>query len=191
MCYVKCQNILVNVLVHLLEHLSFWLRCPSFLLSKFASQLKLIQSVVRVGILGIWVTSSILRVLLSGFWVSGLQFPSPRDLFPGSWVSGSHFTESQFQGPVSQGPSSRSPGSHCPRFQGPRIPGLRSQGPRSRIPGPDFRLCPTNTPKRRTCWKNLFPLELLLFQKISGILSYFQNRNNWLVYNIALTKTFI
>ena len=89
---------------------------------------------VRVGILGIWVTSSILRVLLSGFWVSGLQFPSPRDLFPGSWVSGSHFTESQFQGPVSQGPSSRSPGSHCPRFQGPRIPGLRSQGPR--VPGP-------------------------------------------------------
>ena len=60
---------------------SFWLRCPSFLLSKFASQLKLIQSVVRVGIRGICVTSSMLRVLFSGFWVSELQFPSPRDPF--------------------------------------------------------------------------------------------------------------
>ena len=68
---------------------SFWLRCPSFLLSKFASQLKLIQSVVWVRILGICVTSSILRVLLSGFWLSKSQFPSPRDLFPGFWVSGS------------------------------------------------------------------------------------------------------
>ena len=58
--YVKCQNILVNVLVHLLEPLIFRLRYPSFLLSKFASQLKL-QSMVRVGILGICVTSSILR----------------------------------------------------------------------------------------------------------------------------------
>ena len=191
MCYVKCQNILVNVLVHLLQHLSSWLRWSSFLLSKFASQLKLIQSVVHVGILGIWVTISILRVLLSGFWVSGLQFPSSRDLFLGSCVSGSHFTESQFQGPVSQGPRSQSPGSHCPRFQGPRVPGLRSQDPRSRISGLDFRLYPTNTPKRLTCWKNFFPHELLLFQKISSILSYLQNRNNWLVYNIALTKTFI
>ena len=84
LCYVKYQNILV----YLLEHLSFWLRCPSFLLSKFASQLKFIQSMVRVGILEICVTSSILRVLLSGFWVSGSQFPSPRDPFPGSWVWG-------------------------------------------------------------------------------------------------------
>ena len=109
--------------------LSFWLRCPRFLLSKFASQLKLLQSVVRIRILGICVISSILRVLLSGFWVSESQFPSPRDLFPGSWVSGSQ----------------------CPRVSGSRVlglrvlglrvPGLRSQGPRSRVSGPDFRLC--------------------------------------------------
>ena len=89
MCYVKFQNIFANVLVYLLEHLSFWLRCRSFLLWKFASQLKLIQSAVRVRILGICVTSSILRVLLPGSWVSGSQFPSPRDPFPGSrlWSS--------------------------------------------------------------------------------------------------------
>ena len=93
----------------------FWLRCPSFLLSKFASQLKLIQSVVRVGILGICVTISMLRVLFSGFWVSELQFPSPRDSFPESWESGSHVPES--------------------RVSGSRVSGLR-------IPGPDFRLCP-------------------------------------------------
>ena len=77
---------------------SFRLRCPSFLLSKFASQLKLIQSVVWVGILRICVTSSILRVLLSEFWVSGSQVPSPRDPVPGSWVSGSHVSGSQSSG---------------------------------------------------------------------------------------------
>ena len=99
---------------------SFWLRCPSFILSKFASQLKLIQSVVRVKILGICVTSLIMRVLLSGFWVSESQFPSPRDLFPDSWVSGSQ----------------------SPRVPGSRVHGLRdsaswvsgSQG--LRVPGP-------------------------------------------------------
>ena len=95
---------------------SFRLRCPSFLLSKFASQLKLIQSVVLVGILGICVTSSLLSVLLSGFWVSGSQVASPRDPVPWSWVSGSHV-----------------PGSH--------VPGSQSQGPGSRVSGPDFRLC--------------------------------------------------
>ena len=91
--------------------LSFWLRCPRFLLSKFASQLKLLQSVVRIRILGICVISSILRVLLSGFWVSESQFPSPRDLFPGSWVSGSQ----------------------CPRVSGSRVLGLRVLG--LRVPG--------------------------------------------------------
>ena len=130
------MNILVNVLVYLLEHLIFWLRCPSFLLSKFASQLKLIQSVVRVGILGISVASSILRVLLSGFWASGSQFPSPRDPFPGSWVSGSQFHGPEFR-------------VLCSRIAGLRVFGswvseswgLRSHGPRSRVSGPDFRLC--------------------------------------------------
>ena len=69
---------------------------------------------------GICVTSSILRVLLSGFWVSESQFPSPRDLFPDSWVSGSQ----------------------SPRVPGSRVHGLRdsaswvsgSQG--LRVPGP-------------------------------------------------------
>ena len=99
---------------------SFWLRCPSFILSKFASQLKLIQSVVRVKILGICVTSLIMRVLLSGFWVSESQFPSPRDLFPDSWVSGSQ----------------------SPRVPGSRVHGLRDSaswvsGPQGlRVPGP-------------------------------------------------------
>ena len=94
------------------------LRCPSFLLSKFASQLKLNQSVVRVGILGICVTSSVLRVLLSGFWVSGSQVPSQREPVPGSWVSGSRVPKSQSLG-----------------VPGPRLPSPRSQGPGSRVSG--------------------------------------------------------
>ena len=113
---------------------SFRLRCPNFLLSKFVSQLKLIQSRVRVGILGICVTSSILRVLLSGFWTSGSQMPSPKDPVSGS----------QFQGPGSQSPrvsslsvlESRVSGSQDPGSQGPV-----SQGPGFRVSGPDFRLC--------------------------------------------------
>ena len=136
MCYVKCQNILVNVLAHLLEHLSFWLRYASFLLSKFASQLKLIQSVVRVRILGICITISVLRVLLSGFWVSMSQFSSPRDPFPGFWVSGSRVPG--FKSPKVSG--SRVPGLRVSGL-GPGVPGLRSQGPRSRVSGPGFRLC--------------------------------------------------
>ena len=129
MCYVKCQNILVNVLVHLYSStLLFWLRCPSVLLSKFAIQLKLIPSVVWVGILRICITSSTFRVLQSGFWVLGLKFPSLRDLF-----------QFQFQGPGCQGP--RIPG---PRVTDLRILGLRVLGSRIsglRVPGPDFRLC--------------------------------------------------
>ena len=120
---------------------SFWLRCPTFLLSKFTSQLKLIQSVVRVRILGICVTSSVFRVLHSGFWVSKYQFSIPRDLFPGSLVSGSHVPESQFeslgcQGPVFQGP--RVPGSHLQESQDPDSQSPGSQGLRvlgSRVSG--------------------------------------------------------
>ena len=117
MCYVKCQNILVNILVHLLENLSFRFRCPSFLLSKFASQ-KLIQSAVRVGILGICFTSSILRELLSGFWVSRSQALRPRDLVPVSLVTGSDVPGSQFQ----------SPGCHDPRVPGSRVSGSQCPG---------------------------------------------------------------
>ena len=111
MCYAgaKCQNILLNVL-----------------LSKFASQLKLTQYVVRVGIIGKSVISSILRVLLSGFRVSRLQFRSPssrvldvkvscpRVPVQRSWVSGS---------------------------QGSRSHGLKVLVPGFQASGPDFRLC--------------------------------------------------
>ena len=110
----------MNILVYLLKHLSFRLRCPSFLLSKCTSQLKLISSVMQVRMLGICVTSSILRVLLSGYWFSGSQVPSSRDPFSGSWVSRSH----------SQGSSSRilSVRVPCPRF-----PGLTAPGPGSQV----------------------------------------------------------
>ena len=64
--------------------------------------------------MGVYVTSSILRVLLSGLWVSGSQVSSSRVPVPGSWVSGSRF-----------------PGSQSHRFRGPRVTGPRSQGPRS------------------------------------------------------------
>ena len=53
---------------------------------------------MRAVILGICVTSSILRVLLSGLWVLGLQFPSPRNPFPGSRVSGSRVPGSRVSG---------------------------------------------------------------------------------------------
>ena len=125
--------ILVNDLVHLLEHLSFRLRCSSFLLSKFATQLKLIQSVVRVGILGVCVTSSIFRVLLSGFWVSKSQVSSFRHPVPGSLVSGSHAPV-----PESSVSGFRVPGSQSHRFPGPRVPGIKVPGLRVlafRVPG--------------------------------------------------------
>ena len=104
---------------------SFWLRCPSFLLLKFVSQLKLIQSVVRVRILGTCIKSSILRVLLSGYWVSESLFPSPRDLFPGSWVPESHVP----------GYHSRVPGLRVPGLRLPRSWVSRSWGPGSQVSG--------------------------------------------------------
>ena len=96
--------------------LTFRLRRPSFLLSKFASQLMLIQSVVRVGILGICVTRSVLKVLFSAFWVSESQVPSPRNPVLGGPTC---------QGLVSQGPRVRVLGL---RFPGLRVPGSRVSG---------------------------------------------------------------
>ena len=125
---------MVNVLVHLLEHLSFRLRCPSFLLSKICFTIK-VNSICG-GILGICVTSSILRVLLSGFWVSWSQVPSPRDSVQGS---GSQFQGPGCQGPVCQGPVS--PGSQSLRVPDPRVLGPGSQSSGSRVSGPYFRLC--------------------------------------------------
>ena len=114
----------------------FWLRCPSFLLSKFATQLKLIQSVVWVGILGICITSSTFRDLLSGFWVSGTHF---------------------------QGPGCQGPGSQSPRVSGRRVSGLRlwalrcqglkSQGLRSRVSGPYSGIDVIFDKKLSTCEK--------------------------------------
>ena len=134
---------MVNVLIQLLEHLSFRLRCPSFLLSKFASQLKLIQSMVRVGIRGICVTSSILRVLHSGFWVEGSQVPSPSDPVLRSWVSRSHVPGSQFQGPGCQGPvfqGPRVPGSRVSESRVFRVPSLRVSGSRAQVLILDYTL---------------------------------------------------
>ena len=117
MCYVKCQNDLVNASVQLLEHLSFGLRSLSFLLSKFDLQLKLIQSLVLVEILGICVTSSILRVL-------GLRVTSPK--FQG--------LSSRFLGVrvlCTRVPESRVWGSQDLRVLGHRIQGLRVLGLRT------------------------------------------------------------
>ena len=91
---------------------------------------------VRIGILGICVTSSVIRVLLSGFWVSESQVAIPRDPVPGSWVSGSHVPGSWVSG--SQIP--RVPGLRVPGLTVPGLSGLRSQGPgpqglRTRVPG--------------------------------------------------------
>ena len=75
-------------------------------------------------ILGICVTSSVLRVLLSGFWVSGLQVSSSKDQVLESLVSG---PKSEGQDLVYQGPGSQDPGSRV-RVSGPRVLGLRVPG---------------------------------------------------------------
>ena len=88
---------------------------------------------MRVQILAKCITSSILRVLLSGFWVSGSQFPNLRDSFPGSLVSGSHVPKPQFKGPGCEGPVSR-----VPESQDTGLQSLGSQGlgfPGSQIAG--------------------------------------------------------
>ena len=128
-----CQNILVNVLVHPLEHLSFQLRCPSFWLSKFASQLKLFKSVGGgQGIRNLW-----------------HKFNSHG---PASQILGLRVTS-----PKSKGPSSRVLGirvlclrTRRSRVSRPRVSGsqdsgsqgLLSQSPWSRVSGPDYRLRP-------------------------------------------------
>ena len=129
--------------------LSFRLRYPNFLLSKFASQSKLIKSVVRIGILGICVTNSqgpAFRIL--GFRVTSPKSHGPSSVvlgvrvpIPGCWVSGSVSQDTRVSGSRVPGPGFQSlgsqvlgPGSQCPRVSSLRIP-------RSRVSGPDFRLC--------------------------------------------------
>ena len=144
---MKCQNILVNVLVHLLEQLSFGLRCLSFWLLKFASQLKLIQSVVRVGILGICVTGPALgnlglRVTSSEFQGPSSRVPCPR--VPESGVSGSRVL------------GLRVPGS---RVSGSRMSGSWVSGLRSRVSGPNFRLCLDDSYTSQTFQRKKYSLE--------------------------------
>ena len=78
---------------------------------------------MRIEILAKCITSSILRALLSGFWVSGSQFPNRRDSFTGSSLSGSHVPESQFKGPGGEGLMSR-----VSESQGTGLQILGSQG---------------------------------------------------------------
>ena len=82
--------------IFVLEPLRFWQICPSFLLSKFASQIKLMQSLV-----GISCKSQGLRVPLPGSHVPGSQVPRlrvPRSRVSESRVSGSHVSGFQVPG---------------------------------------------------------------------------------------------
>ena len=88
-------------MVHQLEHLSFRFICTSFLLSKFATQLKLIQSVVhKFNSQGPALTILVLRVASPKFQglryrVLGVRVPCHR--FPGP-----KFLDPSSQGPWSQ-----------------------------------------------------------------------------------------
>ena len=94
------------------EPLRFRHACHSFLLSKYASQIKLIPSVVR--------SVASLRVIWSNFQGPGCQGPVSQ----GPRVPGSRAPESWLQGLGSQGPTvlglrSRVSGSQGPASQGP------------------------------------------------------------------------
>ena len=129
MCYVKFQNILINVLVHLLSPLSFRLRCPGLLLSKLWFIIKVSticgagQDTINLchkfnsqgldlGILGF-------RVTCPKFQEHSVRVPCPRVPVPESWVS-------------------------WYRVPGPKVPRSQVSGSRvseSWVSGPDFRLC--------------------------------------------------
>ena len=124
----------VNVLVHVLEHLSFWLRCPSFFIIKICFTIK-VKSIcdaspdtckmhhkfnfqgAALRILGLRVAISKSQGLISR--VLGVRLPCSKASVQGSWVWGS-------------------------RVQGPRVPGYRVAESRvsgSRIPRvPDRRV---------------------------------------------------
>ena len=115
-CYLKCQNIQVNILVYLLESLQFSTQMFQLFIIKLCSKFK-VNTMVRGRIQGICVTN----------------------LFSGSYCqdSGSHVRKSQVpgcqfqglgcQGPMSQGQNSRVTG---PRFL---LPTSQSQGPQSQV----------------------------------------------------------
>ena len=111
----------------------------AFNYQNYVSQLKLVQTVVRLGdtrnlcykfnsqgpalrTLGFRVTCSKFQGPSSR--VLGVSDPSPRVPVQESWVSG-------YLEPGSQSPRVAAPRSHGPRVPGPRIPGLRVQGLRS------------------------------------------------------------
>ena len=129
MCYVKCENILVNVLVHLLKHLSFWLRCPSFILSKFASQFK-VNLICCVG--------RDTRNLCHKFNYQGSCSQDYGSQGCKSQVPGTRFQDSGCQGPISQGPGCQDPLSESPRVPGFQVSGswvLMSQVSESQVLG--------------------------------------------------------
>ena len=119
MCYAKCQNILVNVLVHLLEPLSFRLGCPSFLLSKLCFIIKFSTT---------WGASRDTRNLCHKFNSHG---PTLR-------ILGFRVTYPKFQGPSSGVLGVKVPCPRVPvsefwltgyRVQGSQVPGSRSWVP--------------------------------------------------------------
>ena len=117
---------------------SFWLRCPSFLLSKFASQLNLIQFVYGSGYL-----ESESKVQFSGSCSQDFGSQSRNFQVPGSWVSwsqsprvsGSRVSGSQVSGPDFRLYPSRFLGIRVPEFRvsESRVPGLRVPGPGSQV----------------------------------------------------------
>ena len=127
--------------IFVFELLRFRHLCPNFLLSKFASQIKLIQSVVGV------------RCQTYGDRVPGPRFQGPtfqgrKSQVLGSQVSGSQGSSSQSLGPWVPGPGSLGPRFWVLGFQSPgswvsgsRVPSPSSRGPGSQVSGPDFRLC--------------------------------------------------
>ena len=116
--------------IFVFELLRFRHLCPNFLLSKFASQIKLIQSVVGV------------RCQTYGDRVPGPRFQGPTFQGCKSQVLGSQFQVPRVPGPRVSGLGSRVPrsqvlGSRVPESQvlGLRVPSLESQFPGSRVPG--------------------------------------------------------
>ena len=112
---------MVNILVYLLKHPSFRLRCPSFLLSKCTSQLKLISSVMQVRML----EESVSQVQFSEYCSQDTGSQDRKFQVPGT-----RFQDPGCHGPMSQGSSSRilSVRVPCPRF-----PGLTAPGPGSQV----------------------------------------------------------
>ena len=141
MYYVKCQNILVNVLVHVLDHLSFWPRCPSFFIIKICFRIK-VKSICDAGrdtckmhhkfnsqgpalrILG-------LRVAIYKSQGVIYRVPCSRVTVQGSWVWGSHVQG--FRVPGYKVADSSVSGSRVPKVSSRRVLGVMV--PESQVSG--------------------------------------------------------